>query len=43
MQIVDDEDAKSDQFSMSAVGKPMNTVVPIVSAASCFKANHKHF
>jgi len=31
MQIVDDEDAKSDQFSMSVVGKPVNTFAPIVS------------
>ena len=32
MQIVDDEDATLDQFSMSVVGKPMNTLglAPIV-------------
>ena len=29
MQIVDDEDAMSDQFSASVVGKPTNTRVPI--------------
>ena len=31
MQIVDDEGAKSDQFSMSVVAKPTNTIRPIVS------------
>ena len=31
MQIVDDEDATSDQFNMAVVGKPMNTLAPIDS------------
>ena len=37
MQIVDDEDAKSDQFSMSVVRKPMNTLAPIVSGSQLFQ------
>ena len=41
MQIVDDEDAKSDQFSISAVGKPMNTVVSIVSRSKLFQGQSR--
>ena len=37
MQIVDDEDATSDQFSMSVIGKPMNTLAPIVSRSQLFQ------
>ena len=37
MQIVDEEDATSDQFSMSVVGKPMNTLAPIVSNSQLFQ------
>ena len=37
MQIVDDEDATSDQFSMSVVGKPMNTLAPVVSRSQLFQ------
>ena len=41
MQIVDDGDAKSDQFSMSAVGKPMNTAVPMVSGSQLFQGQSR--
>ena len=38
MQIIDDEDATSDQFSMSVVaGKPMNTLAPIASRSQLFQ------
>ena len=37
MQIVDDEDATSGQFSMSVVGKPMNTLAPIVPRSQLFQ------
>ena len=43
MQIVDDEDATSDQFSMSVVGKPMTPLRPLFPAVSCFNDNHEHF
>jgi hypothetical protein len=36
MQIVDDEDATSNQFSMSVVGKLMNTLAHIVSRSQLF-------
>ena len=36
MQIVDDDDATSDQFSMSVVGKPMNNLAPIVFISRIF-------
>ena len=37
MQIVEDEDAKSDQFSMSVVAKPTNAIAPIVSRIQLFE------
>ena len=37
MQIVDDEGAKSEQFSMSVVAKPRNTIAPIVSRVQLFQ------
>ena len=37
MQIVDDEGAKSYQFSMSVEAKPTNTTAPIFPASSCLK------
>ena len=37
MQIVDDEDDTSVQFSMSIVAKPMNTLAPIVSHCQLFQ------
>ena len=43
MQIVDDEDATSDQFSMSVVGKPMTPLRPLFRGVSCFNDNHEHF
>ena len=41
MQIVDDEDATSDPFSMSVVGKPMNTLAPIVSSCQLFQGQSR--
>ena len=37
MQIVDEQDATSDHFSKSMVGKPMNTLAPIVSRSQLFQ------
>ena len=41
MQTVDDEDATSDQFSMSVVGKPLNTLAPIVSRSQLFQVQSR--
>ena len=41
MQIIDDEDATSDQFSMSMVGKPINTLAPIVSRRQLFQGQSR--
>jgi hypothetical protein len=41
MQIVDDEDATSDQFSMSVVQPPMNTLTPIVSRSQLFQGQSR--
>ena len=41
MQIVDDEDATSDHFSKSVVGKPMNTLTPIVSRSQLFQGQSR--
>ena len=41
MQTVDDEDATSDQFSMSVVGKPLNTLAPIVSSCQLFQGQSR--
>jgi hypothetical protein len=41
MQIVDDEDATSDQFSMSVVGKPMSTLAPIVPRSQLFQGQSR--
>ena len=41
MQIVDDEDATSDQFSKSVVGKQMNTLAPIVSRRQLFQGQSR--
>ena len=41
MQIVDDEDATSDQFSLTVVGKPMNTLAPIVSRRQLFQGQSR--
>jgi hypothetical protein len=42
MQIVDDEDATSDQFSMSVVaGKPMNTLAPFVSRSQLIQGQSR--
>ena len=37
MHIVDDEGAKSDQFSMSVVGKPTKTIALIISRIQLFE------
>jgi hypothetical protein len=42
MQIVDDEHATSDQFSMSVVaGKPMNTLAPFVSRSQLIQGQSR--
>ena len=41
MPIVDDEDATSDKFGMSMVGKPMNTLAPIVSRSQLFQGQSR--
>ena len=41
MQTVDDEDATSDQFSKSVVGKPMNTLASIVSRSRFFQGQSR--
>ena len=41
MQIVDDEDATSDQFSKSVVGKSMNTLAPIVPRSQLFQGQSR--
>ena len=41
MQIVDDEDATPDPFSMWVVGKPMNTLAPIVSRSELFEGQSR--
>ena len=41
MQIVDDEYATSDQFSMSVVRKPMYTLTPIVSRSQLFQGQSR--
>ena len=41
MRIVDEEDAPSDQFSMSVVGKPMNTLAPIVASSQLFQGQSR--
>ena len=41
MQIVDDEVATLDQFSMSVAVKPMNILVPIVSSSQLFEGQSR--
>jgi hypothetical protein len=41
MRIVDEEDAPSDQFSMSVVGKPMNSLAPIVASSQLFQGQSR--
>ena len=41
MQIVDDEKATSNQFSTSVVGKPMDTLAPIVSRSQLFQGQSR--
>ena len=43
MQIVDDEDATSNQLSMSMVGKPMDTFAPNVSRSQLFQGQSRTF
>ena len=41
IQIVDDEDVTSDKFSLSVIGKPLNTLVPIVSRSQLFQGQSR--
>ena len=41
MQIVDDEDATSDQLRKSMVAKPLNTLAPIVSRSQLFQGQSR--
>ena len=43
MQRFDDEDATSEQFSVSVVGKPMDTLAPIVSRSQLFQGQSRPF